>query len=249
MFGIPLTLEYYLNYQNIGHFQFIRNYLINQLNMDIYKNKVVSDLQAFYGDLLYPKNGTTIVGYLEQIGERLWEGIQANNPIVGVEFSNYNPFYLGKKLPDIPLSNLTKKDAYLTIACEYGFDDWEQVKTLGEDLLNLDFENAVNLLLAGNIEELKKSLEAHPELTGHRSQFGHRATLLHYTGSNGVEAWRQVVPLNLIQVTKYLLEMGVDKHAKMKVYGGEFDTLALLASSGHPYEAGVGRDMEQLLLN
>ena len=209
--------------------------------MEVFKNQSVSDLQSFYGDLLFPVPGITIKQYLERQAVQLWNGIQANDPIVGIEISNYHPDYLGRKMAEIPIGNWKKTDAFQTIASEYGFTDWQEMEEQETEPLDIVFENAVNLLLAGKIEELKGQVATYPNLLKQTSQFGHRATLLHYTGSNGVEAWRQVVPLNLPQVTKFLLEKGVDKHAKMKVYGGEFDTLALLASSGHPYEAGWGR--------
>lgn len=214
--------------------------------MIIYKSKVVSGLQELYGALLFPQKKCTLRQYLEPLVNRLWEGIRSDNPLVVHEICNYDPVYLGKRL-EMPLSEMNKEVAYRTIACEYGFANWQVVEEMGEVQLDFVFENSVNLLLAGNLKALDRQITAFPKLLTQTSQFGHGATLLHYTASNGVELWRQVVPQNLAAITKYLLEKGADKHAKMKVYGGHFDTLALLTSSIHPYEAGIGEELERVL--
>ena len=80
-----------------------------------------------------------------------------------------------------------------------------------------------------------------------RSQYGHRASLLNYAGSNGVEFWRQQVPLNLAEIVIYLLEAGADKNATMKVYGGEFNTFELLTTSIHPLRARIMEEMKLIL--
>jgi hypothetical protein len=214
--------------------------------MIVYKSKTVSELQDFYGALLFPQNKSTLLQYLEPMANRLWEGIQSNSSVVGVEISNYDPVLKGKRL-EIPLRELTEEVAFRTIACEYGFTNWQEVMHLGEEPLDLVFEKTVNFILAGNMEALQREIISFPKLLTQRSQFGHQATLLHYTASNGVELWRQAVPLNLPEITKFLVEKGVDKYAKMRVYGGQFDTLSLLTSSAHPYEAGIGKELERVL--
>ena len=45
-------------------------------------------------------------------------------------------------------------------------------------------------------------LASDPSLIHRRSSFGHRSTLLHYVGSNGVETYRQRVPMNLAEIAK-----------------------------------------------
>ena len=109
------------------------------------------------------------------------------------------------------------------------------------------FEVAVDFLLIGQLDNLKKCLDGNPDLIFRKSQFGHQATLLHYVGSNGVEFWRQVVPFNLPKMTKYLIEKGADKNAKMKVYGGGFPVLSLLETSAHPFAAGIAQEMIEIL--
>ena len=86
-----------------------------------------------------------------------------------------------------------------------------------------------------------------PYLLSATSSYGHQATLLHYVASNGVEFWRQQVPMNLPAITSYLLSAGANRDATMKVYGGDFDTYALLVSSAHPLAVGVLEEMKMIL--
>ena len=68
-----------------------------------------------------------------------------------------------------------------------------------------------------------------------------------YCGNNGVEFWRQQVPLNLKTIILFLLENGANKNATMSVYGGEFDTLSLLTTSAHPINAGILDELVEAL--
>lgn len=215
--------------------------------VEIYKSPLIKDLQTYYGELLYPEVGTSILTYLQRIAGKLWEAIQNDLAFARMEISNYDPHYAGRAANVLPMQSMTLEDAYRTVACQYGFESWQNVENLGMLTLDTDFEKAVNLLLAGAETGLKEVLERRPTLVHSRSQFGHQATLLHYAASNGVEIWRQVVPLNLTQMVRLLLEKGASKQATMRVYGGHFDTLSLLKSSCHPYDAGIGLELEKAL--
>ena len=65
-----------------------------------------------------------------------------------------------------------------------------------------------------------------------------RATVLHYAGSNGVESYRQVVPLNLADIVDFLIRAGADPQAEATIYGGS-TARALFESSTHPIQANV----------
>ena len=77
---------------------------------------------------------------------------------------------------------------------------------------------------------------------GARSQYGHSATLLHYAGTNGVESYRQVVPLNLAEIVDFLIAAGADQHSKANIYGGSTPR-QLFESSKHSYESKVYKDV------
>jgi hypothetical protein len=72
--------------------------------------------------------------------------------------------------------------------------------------------------------------------------------LLHYVGSNGVETYRQKVPLNLAAITRLLVEAGADVNATANMYGGGSTALGLLVTSDHPAKAGVTADVLKVLV-
>ena len=103
------------------------------------------------------------------------------------------------------------------------------------------FEQAVDTVVAGDIEILDHLLQDNPSLATARSARPHRCTLLHYLGANGVEGHRQRTPANAVQVIDALLAAGADPNASCYTYRGGPDetTVGLLTSSGHPRDAGL----------
>jgi hypothetical protein len=101
---------------------------------------------------------------------------------------------------DIMSGPLTLDDARQAVAREHGFADWADMESQGAAPPDADFEAAVDALLAGDVEALRGMLSVDPSLARRRSNLGHRATLLHYASSNGVETHRQRVPTNLAEV-------------------------------------------------
>ncbi len=103
------------------------------------------------------------------------------------------------------------------------------------------FEDAADTVVGGQLDRLRTLLDQEPRLVAHRSLREHRATLLHYTGANGVEHERQKSPPNAPAVAKLLLERGADPDALAMTYGGgpAQTTLYLAATSSFPDEAGI----------
>ncbi len=224
---------------------------ITQIAMPLpnaYRHPSVTEVQSFYGALLFQTEWYyRIQEHLTMIAKRLWWGMKDGNPAVRHEVSNYHPKYLGKPHEAFQNAKWELSDAQLVIAKEYGFSSWEAVEELGDEAYDDLFEYAVNYLLRGDEANLRKALEEKPELVTERSKYGHRATMLHYVASNGVEIWRQQVPENLPLLTQILLEHGADKEATMFAYGEEHTTLSLLQSSAHPFAAGVEAELLELL--
>ena len=213
----------------------------------VYKSKEISGLLEFYDDLLFSRKYYPVIrDHLGVIAQRMFEGFKARHEELYVEFSNYHPNYIGNKKHEFNLLDITLEDCQLTTAREYGFRNWEEITDL-KDHYDLKFEKAIDHLLAGETRELGKLIKMRPELVNARSKYGHRATLLHYAASNGVELYRQIVPKNLPDCISLLLENGADKEATMKVLGGEFSTLHLLVTSEHPFKAGVADKCIKLL--
>jgi len=213
----------------------------------IYIPTLVSELHQYYGDLLRPsKTGLEVSVHLERVALKMYQGILEKNEAILKEINNYHKGYLGMPIATLRDLQLSKQEAFTAIAHEYGFASWEQVEQ-AHATYDPFFENALSMLLGGEVTPLKNLLQKHPNLVADRSPYGHKATLLHYCGSNGIELWRQQVPDNIVEIAKILLQEGADKNALMKVYGGEFTTHALAESSAHPYDAGVSSELLSVL--
>lgn len=215
--------------------------------MDVYIPKVVERIQEFYGDLLdHGPEYSTIGKHLEAISRRMWEGIQQGNEFIYQEISNYHRKHLGRSYEVLSRLNLNEDDCRQTVANEFGYSKWDEV--LSQVLpYDHDFEDTLNAMLKGEKERLIKNIRSKPALVNKPSRYGHGATLLHYAVANGVEIWRQQLPLNLPEIVKFLLEQGADPGSKMRVYGGEYTPPELLLSSLHPRNAGIFEELRSLM--
>ncbi|MGB5554127.1 MAG: hypothetical protein WBM83_05655 [Flavobacteriaceae bacterium] len=212
----------------------------------IYKTELVQEIGAFYGALLTDYDRfSTIKDHLSALASRMWEGVQAENKAVLSEIANYHWDHLGKSATTLKKAALTEADCQKAIANEYGFRRWTEVQHVTIPY-NIPFENLVDAMLTGDLEQVKSTLSENKDLVNIKSNYGHRATLLHYAASNGVELWRQKVPMNLPVILKYLSDQGINKKAKMKVYNGEYTATELLLSSAHPFEAGLIDELRPL---
>ena len=215
--------------------------------MKAYIPNLISELKEFYKDYLHDlASYSNIPTHLDALAQRMHIGIKENQPSILSEISNYHKDYLGK-IELIDPQHFSLNDCRQTIAHEYGFTNWKTLSNKSDLQYNYKFEKAINHLLEGNLTALKNLITNNPDLLTARSKYGHQATLLNYAGSNGVEFWRQQVPLNLPELVLYLLEAGADKTATMKVYGGEFNTYELLSTSIHPLKAGLMDEMKSIL--
>ncbi len=172
--------------------------------------------------------------YLEKLAKRLLDGHK--NKHSGILF------IVGQKLKTDDLNDVfalrfTIDDAKLCIAKEHGFENWQAVENYNTDIDPV-FEPLVDKMLAGDIDAIKNAIQINPDIVHQQSSYPHRATLLHYTGSNGVEGYRQVIPANLADIVETLLASGADQGLNANIYGG-CTAQALLETSKHPYEAGV----------
>lgn len=144
--------------------------------------------------------------------------------------------------------------AQVVLARTHGFQSWTRFRKHLEALSQKSshvarFEAAADAICNGNIRTLKRLLREEPRLVHSRSTREHKATLLHYVSANGVEGYRQKTPANIVEITKILLEAGADVNAEADVYGGGATTLGLVATSVHPFRAGVQNPLMQILLD
>jgi ankyrin repeat protein len=145
-------------------------------------------------------------------------------------------------------------DAHTIIARSHGFDTWARFSKHLHGLNEKDsavarFEKAADAIIKGDIKMLERLLRDNPRLVHARSTRQHGATLLHYVSANGVEGYRQKTPANIVAITALLLKSGAQVDAEADVYGGGSTTLGLVATSVHPFRAGVQNALLQLLLD
>ncbi len=158
-----------------------------------------------------------------------------------------------KMTADRPQPTCRLADAQFVIARAHGFKSWPRFSEHLESLARAaspisSFEAAADAIVAGDTETLARLLRENPELIRARSTREHRATLLHYVAANGVENYRQRTPKNAVKIAEILLEASAEVDADADVYGGGATTLGLVATSVHPFKAGVQNDLIDTLL-
>ena len=218
-------------------------------NTKTYTPEIVKEIQKAHANQVFEHafKFASIQAHLAAYAQTLWDNLCDLKPHAFAQVSNYHPDYLGKDAEYLKKANLTFKDCQLTTAANFGFNTWEQVEHLGNLTYNTIFESAINHLIRGETEALKRVIAQYPDIVKMHSQYGHKATILHYASSNGVEMWRQQVPENLPELIKILIEAGADPNAKMHVYNNNLRTLDLLKTSAHPTVIGVGEESAKVL--
>ncbi len=145
-------------------------------------------------------------------------------------------------------------DAQFVIARSHGFESWSKFakhldKLSQKSSIVAKFETAADAICNGDVKTVARLLAGEPRLVHSRSTREHKATLLHYVSANGVEGYRQKTPQNIVEIASILLDAGADVNAEADVYGGGATALGLVATSVHPFRAGVQNPLMQILLD
>jgi ankyrin repeat protein len=164
---------------------------------------------------------------------------------------------------EVRRAKLSLADAEHIIACGHQFESWAQfanhIAALNrENSAVWQFETAVEAIISGDLETLKRMLYSNPELIRARSTREHGATLLHYVGANAVEDYRQKTPKNAVKVAKILLKAGAEVEADLG-YGPAMrrhypermgsTTLGMVATSVWPVISGVQIALMKVLID
>jgi Ankyrin repeats (3 copies) len=144
-------------------------------------------------------------------------------------------------------------DAQFVIARVHGFKSWSIFAKHIEALTSASspvsqFEAAADAVINGDIAALERLLLEDPNLIQAHSTREHQATLLHYVAANGVENFRQKTPKNAVEVAELLLKAGAAVDAPNGTYG-RGTALGLVATSVHPWLAGVQNGLLEMLLD
>lgn len=185
--------------------------------------------------------------------QALFQALNAGNEEGRWMFKWEHPRYRGKGVEAVIPSELSLDDARLIIARKYAFNTWDDLagfaSAIDRDAELARFENAVDLVVDGKLDELAKLLAAFPNLVHVRSTRRHHASLLHYIGANGVENYRQRTPKNAVEVTKLLLDRGAEVDSLADMYNANCTTMSMLLSSCHPANAGLQVPLAETLLD
>ena len=212
-------------------------------NNDVYVDPRVQKVIDLYADVIAGDFYSLPVSrQLEVQAARLTDAHHKGDDSVCFQIGSWHPGLVGKQDDAILNHRFSIDDGRTTIAREYGFKDWDGVNSNGPTRSNVKFENAVNTMLSGNLALLESLIGESPDLISARSQYGHSATLLHYAGTNGVESYRQVVPLNLAEIVDFLIASGADLKSKAAIYGGSTPR-ELFKTSKHSQDSGVYKDV------
>jgi len=151
------------------------------------------------------------------------------------------------------IGELSLGDAHEVVAHDHGFARWDDLVAFTEAVQDdgpaRRFEAAVEAVVHGDLESLRRMLRDDPALVRARSPRRHRATLLHYIAANGVEDARQRTPANALEVARLLLESGAEVDALADMYDQRCTTMSMLVSSAHPDEAGLQAALAELLVD
>lgn len=190
--------------------------------------------------------------YRQQV-EELYAAYQSGNREAFQLVRHTHPQFW--RLPDAAFRHVsvTPTDAETVVAQYYAFHHWDELAAWVAAVTQpgspaARFEAAVDAVVAGAINTLQELLANDTALITARSMRPHHATLLHYTGTNGVEGYRQRYPPNAIEVLQFLLAAGADVNAQAGMYGGGSTTLGLVATSIHPAKAGILIPLLDILL-
>ncbi len=209
----------------------------------IYIDSSIDSVRQLHGSLLAtPYTELTILERLKQQADAVLTGHEQGNQAVAFHLGCWCSDFIGLSPEAILASEVTEAHAQQTIAAEHGFESWTTVMDMDESTLDAQFELAVDAVINGDVTELARRLTESPEIIRQRSQYGHAATLLHYLGANGVESYRQITPLNAVEVAELLIACGTDVNSIANMYGGS-TTLALVQTSAHPHQAGVAFEL------
>ncbi|CAG7617155.1 ankyrin repeat domain-containing protein [Paenibacillus allorhizosphaerae] len=187
----------------------------------------------------------------ERQANSLLETLKSGQSEISRSLHGDSPF-LEIPAPAMENGELPLHEARLIIARGYGFESWEELTRFAMEA-SCDhspvavFESAVEAIIAGDTAALESLVGKRPSLIRERSLRSHQATLLHYIGANGVEAYRQRTPGNAVQIAALLLRAGAEVDAVAAMYGKD-TSLSLVATSVHPARAGVQIALMETLL-
>jgi hypothetical protein len=217
------------------------------VSFGVFVARPVADVVALYGDLVdHRASARSACAQIDVLATRLLEGHRRRHAGAAVELHNWLPGATQQAPTALFGLPLTLDDARDAAARAHGFAD-RHAAALAVAGGDTELEAAIEALLQGDVVGLTAAIDRTPDLVVRRSHYGHGATLLHYLAANGVETYRQRVPLNGAAIASMLLARGADPNAEADMYSGRRRTRGMLISSAHPRLAGVTDEILRVL--
>ena len=211
------------------------------MQSEIFIDEEINILREMYSEIIdvHPRH-SKVIDFLEEMAEKLWFHYFGGNQKASIQLGLHLPDFIEASPLKIMAAGLNKKQTDLAILLEHGFGSWGEVKYA--EKFNVEFEQAIDFMLHGDLENLKKLIHKEPKILNMTSPFGHKASLIHYLAANGIETWRQIVPKNAPDMLRLLLDSGADPDTENSIFGGT-DMMTLIETSEHAMMAGVGDEM------
>ncbi len=218
------------------------------MNSEVYVHPQIQQVLDLHHDLLGEAFlARPVIETLADIAQQLHKAHSEGDSRAIVQIRNWLPGAARQGDEQILLNLLSADDARLAIAREYGWDSWREVARAAPGPPDRTFQRGVQATVHGELAELRRLLREEPGLVRARSSFGHRATLLHYLGANGVEFQHQMTPRNAPEVARALIGAGAEVSATARFYGKDTTVLPLIMTSAHPSAAGVADQLIAVL--
>src|SRR5687768_742976 len=132
--------------------------------------------------------GTPELSYLASLdeyhrqAEALFDALRSGDQDAHWTFKWEHPRFRGQTVDAVKAAELNLADAQLVVARQYGFEDWPHLVMFTQALKAAAavarFEAAVEAVISGDIETLRRMLREYPDLARARSARRHHATLL-----------------------------------------------------------------------
>lgn len=219
------------------------------MSSDVYLHPHIQQILDLYHDFLGEAAflARPVVETLAAMAQRLLKAHREGDPRAVPQIRNWLPGAARQDDLQILRGPFSADDARLALAREYGWESWQELARAAPGPPDRTFERAVQATVHGDLAELRRLLREEPGLVRARSSFGHRATLLHYLGANGVEFQHQMTPRNAPDVARALLGAGAEVNATARFYGKDTTVLPLVMTSAHPQAAGVADQLIAVL--
>jgi ankyrin repeat protein len=190
--------------------------------------------------------------------KELHDALRERNPSAAARIAGHHPRWKGQSAGTVLAAELALSDAQLTVAREYGFASWpdlkqyvEAVNAIAQYKPHPHFAKALKALDAGDVEGLRRLIADHPDLLHARSElepplgYFSGATLLHYVAGNPGRNRR--LPKNIVDIARLLLEAGADVDA-ITINPNGSTTMGLVLTSLQASKMNISGPLIDLLL-